>query len=45
MLQFPYPLQPVIIDHFWGPLMDNKNPIIKAQVVKFLFVLQILDSI
>ena len=30
---------------FFDPLMDDKNLIIVAQVVKTLFVLQILDSI
>ena len=33
------PLQQIIIHHFLYPLMDDKNPIIEAQVVKALFVL------
>ena len=30
---------------FFGPLMDHKNLIPEAQVLKALFVLQILNSI
>ena len=45
MLPGMYPLQQIIIHHFFDPLMDNKNLINKVQVVKALFVLKILDSI
>ena len=34
-----------IVHHFGGPLMDDKNLTIQAQVVKALFALQILDSV
>ena len=44
MLQCLRPLQQMIGHHFFGPLMDDKNLIIGAQVVKALFALQILDS-
>ena len=44
MLQCLYPLQQIIVHHFFGPLMDDKNLIIGAHVAKALFVLQILDS-
>ena len=40
-----YPLQQIIIDHYFDPQMDDKNLIIEAQVVKALFVLQIIESI
>ena len=40
-----HPLQQIIIHHFFDPQMDDKNLIIKAHMVKALFVLQILDSI
>ena len=36
------PLQQIIVYHFFDPLMDDKSLIIEAQVVKALFVLQIL---
>ena len=45
MLQCLYPPQQIIIHHFFGPLMDDKNLITGAQAVKALFVLQILNSI
>ena len=45
MLLGLYPLQQIIIHHFLDPLMDRKNLLIGAQVVKTLFVLQILDSV
>ena len=45
MLKCLYPLQQAIVHHFFGPLMDDKNLIIRAQVAEALFVLQILDSI
>ena len=45
MLQCLYPLQQIIVNHFFGPLMDDKNLIIAAQVVKALFPLQILENI
>ena len=45
MLQSWYPLQQIIVRHFFGPLMDDESLISEAQVVKALFVLQILDSI
>ena len=45
MLPSLYPLQQIIVHHFFDPLMDCKNLIIKAQVAKALFVLQMLDII
>ena len=45
MLQCLCPLQQIIVRHFFEPLMDDKNLIIEAQMVKALFVLQILDGI
>ena len=39
------PLQQILVHQFLHPLMDDKNLIIKAQMVKALFLLQILDSI
>ena len=45
MLQYLCPLQQIIVCHFFEPLMDDKNLIIEAQVVKALLVLQMLDSI
>ena len=39
------PLQQIIVHQFFYPLMDDKNLIIKAQMVKALLLLQILDSI
>ena len=45
MLQCLYQLQKIIVHRFFGPLMDDKNLIIEAKLVKALFVLQILDSI
>ena len=45
MFQCLNPLQQIIVHHFWGSLMDDKNLIIEAQGVKVLFVLQIHDSI
>ena len=45
MLQCLYPLQQIIVNHFFVPLMDDKNLIIAAQVVKALFPLQILENI
>ena len=44
-LQCLCPLQQIIAHHFCDPLMDDKNLIIEAQVVKALFALQILDSV
>ena len=41
----PVPTATIIILHFFGPMIDDKNLIIEAQVVKALFVLQIRDSI
>ena len=43
MLQCP--LQKIIVQHFFETLKDDKNLIIQAQLVRALFVLQILDSI
>ena len=34
-----------IVHHFGGPLMDDKNLTIQAQVVKALFALQTLDIV
>ena len=45
MLQCLYPLQQIIFHHFFGPLMDDKNLLIEPQLVKALFVLQILDNV
>ena len=45
MLQSLYPLQQIVVLHFFDSLMDDKNLIIQAQMVKALFILQILDSI
>ena len=44
MLKCLYPSQQIIVHHFLDSLMDDKNLIIQAQVVKALFVLQIRDS-
>ena len=43
MFQCLCPLQQ-IVHHFFVPLMDDKNLIIEAQVVRALFILQILNS-
>ena len=45
MLQFLYPPKQIIVHYFFVSLMDDKNLIIYAHVVKALFLLQILDSI
>ena len=45
MFQYLYPLQQIIAHHFFVSLMDDKNLIIQAQVVKALIFLQIFDSI
>ena len=45
MLQCLYPLQQIIFHHVFGPLMDDKNLVIESQLVKALFVLQILDNV
>ena len=45
MLQCLYPLRQIIVHHLFGPLMDDKNLTTEDQVVKALFVLQILESI
>ena len=44
MLKCLYPPQQIIVRHFVS-LMDDRNLIIQAQVVRALFVLQILNSI
>ena len=45
MLQCLYPMQQIIVHHFFVSLMDDRNLIIRAQVAKVLFFLQIRDSI
>ena len=45
MLQCLYPPQQTIVHNFFDSLMDDQNLIIQAQVVKAVFVLQILDNI
>ena len=45
MLPGLYPLQQIIVHHFFGHMMDGKNLITRAQAVKALFVLEILNSI
>ena len=45
MLQHLYPLQKIIVHHFFEPLMDDKNLITQAQVARILFSLKIRDSI
>ena len=44
MLQCLYPLQQIIVQHLFRPLMDDKNLIIGVKVVKALFVLQLIVS-
>ena len=40
----PVPTVKIIVHHILVPLMDGKNLIIEAQVVKALIFLQIRDS-